>query len=160
MPLTQKEEILGAFDDVWSHKWESFTRISDDLTDEEARFVHPVYFDAEPDPGAPTAGSILWQLSHLEYCYRYYTDLLNAIPNQPSEVEATNPSTVEQALAQLRSSREALRERIVKLPDEAFDLKVYNGDTVAQFIRMVTRHDAWHSSQIAIARRLYRNRDK
>jgi uncharacterized damage-inducible protein DinB len=156
--LTQKQEILASFDEVWSHKWESIDAVLKDMTDDEARFVHPVYDGIEREEGFPSNGSILWHLAHLAFCYRHYSEGLRAMPAKPADTSGHEPASVEDAIEDLKRSRHALREEIAGLEDNAFDQQVWFGDTVAQFIRMIIRHDAWHSAQIAVARRLYKMR--
>jgi uncharacterized damage-inducible protein DinB len=156
--LTQKQEILASFDEVWSHKWESIDAVLKDMTDDEARFVHPIYLGIEREEGFPSNGSILWHLTHLAFCYRHYSEGLRAMPAKPADTSGHEPASVEDAIEDLKRSRQTLREEIAGLADSSLDQKVWFGDTVAQFIRMIIRHDAWHSAQIAVARRLYKMR--
>jgi hypothetical protein len=154
--LTQKQQLLASFDEVWSHKWESLDAVLSDITNDEARFVHSVYAGIEREEGFPLNGSILWHLAHLAFCYRNYAEGLRAMPAEPQNALRHEPASLEGAIADLKHSRLALRDEIVRPNNDAFDQTVWYGDTVAQFIRMIVRHDAWHSAQIAVARRLYR----
>jgi hypothetical protein len=159
--LTEKQTLLAAFDDAWSHKWESFEGVTKDLTEEEVQFQHPAYVDEKQEDGWPLPGTILWQLVHIEYWYTYYIECLE----RPTDTSSTLPqvnakSTLAEAMQQLLATRKTLRDRIHDLPDEGLDFMLLGRIRTGEFIRMIIRHDAWHSSQIAVARRLYRSANK
>lgn len=156
--MTRKEELLAAFDDVWSHRWESMGKLFDGISDEEANFQDESYVNAERYPEDPEPGTILWYVHHLAHCYRHYVDVVNLHPERPENPPAPAIEPIAALLEVMKRNRIALRDAIAAVPDEQLDEKVYNGDTVAAFVRMVTRHDAWHSGQVAVARRLYRTR--
>ena len=156
--MTRKDELLAVFDDVWSHRWESIDSIFKNITDEEANFQHESYLSAEQYPGDPPSGTLLWYIHHLAHCYRHYVDVINLRPAKPEDPSPPEITPVNDLLAVMKQNREKLREAIASVPEDGLDDKVYNGDTVAAFVRMVARHDAWHSGQAAVARRLYRTR--
>lgn len=153
--MTQKEELLAAFDDVWSHRWESFETTIKDVSAEESLYQDPIYASEIQEAGDPPPGTIIWQAAHLAHCYKDYEERIRIRPEKPKNVEPPPVETLEEGITQIRFYRNKLRDVIASLPDEALEEKVSNGDTVARFVRMITRHDAWHTSQIAIARRLY-----
>ena len=66
--------------------------------------------------------------------------------------------TFDEDLALLRHAHARQREAIAALTDADLDGRVGSAMNVAEFIAMTVRHDVWHASQIAVARRLYRNR--
>lgn len=156
--MTRKDELLAIFDDVWSHRWESIDSIFKDITDEEANFQHESYRDAEQYPGDPLPGTVLWYVHHLAHCYRYYTDVIRMRPEKPEHPLPPEIMPVADLLAVMRQNRQQLRHAIERVPEDDLDDTVCNGDSVAMFVRMVARHDAWHSGQAAVARRLYRTR--
>ena len=156
--MTRKEELLAAFDDVWSHRWESMGKLFDDISDEEANFQHESYVNAERYPKDPESGTILWYVHHLAHCYRYYINVITMHPERPEAAPHPAIESIGALLDVMKHDRAALRDAITAVPDDQLDEKVYNGDTIAAFVRMVTRHDAWHSGQVAVARRLYRTR--
>jgi len=156
--MIRKDELLAGFDDVWNHRWESFEVTLKDITEEEANFQHEAYRDAEPYPDEPPAGTIMWHLIHFAQCYEHYTNMIKARPVRPEDPPPPQASSFDEGLALVRRNREVLRAAIDGVRDDALDEKVGNGDTVAMFVRMITRHDAWHLGQIAVARRLYRTR--
>lgn len=158
MPLTEKETLLAAFDDAWSHKWESFELVTKDITEEEAQYQHPVYASAEHEAGWPKPGTILWQLVHLEYWYRYYISTLELLPAQEPTLPQIQPATsLSTAMERLLTTRRQLRDTIASLTTDSMDIKLKGDMRTGEFIRMIVRHDSWHSAHIAIARRLYRS---
>lgn len=159
MPLTEKQTLLAAFHDAWSHKWESFELVTRDLTDAEVEFQHAAYANEKQEDGWPKPGTILWQLVHIEYWYRYYIDCLENPMNEPSSFPPPNSATnLAEATERLLATRRTLGHRIHDLPDEGLDIMMKGRLRTGEFIRMIIRHDSWHSSQIAVARRLYRTR--
>ena len=159
--MTEKEVLLAAFDDAWSHTWESFDTVAKDLTEDEIHFQHPVYASEKQEDGWPKPGSILWHLVHIEYWYNYYLACLDHIPEGTSTLPHVNAEwTLEAAMAKLLRTRATLREKIVLLGDAQLDTKYTKSNMpVGEFIRMMARHDTYHTAQIAVARRLYRMRD-
>ena len=160
MPLTEKQTLLAAFDDAWSHRGESFETATKDLSEEEAQYIHPVYADVPEEDGWPNAGSILWHLVHMEYWYRYYIDCLE----KPTEEKAPLPATdsaasLAEAMQKLLAQRKTLRNMISDIPDPGLDFSLRGRIRTGEFIRMIIRHDTYHTAQIALARRLYRNRN-
>lgn len=154
MPLTEKQTLLVGFDDAWSHRWESFESATKDLTEEEVLYQNPAYAMEKQDEGWPKPGSVLWHLVHMEYWYHYYIDTLDNIPNPAPEYPSIEPAqSFDEAMNRLTETRAKLRAKIESLPDETFDVQL-RGIKVGEFVRMVIRHDAWHSSQIKVARRL------
>ena len=83
--MTSKEELLAAFDAVWSHPWESVESILKDVSEEEAWYQHPIYSKEERKAGHPPSGSILWHIVHLGHCYRWYKAMILLRPDKPTE---------------------------------------------------------------------------
>jgi uncharacterized damage-inducible protein DinB len=155
--LTEKQTLLAAFYDAWSHTWESFASVTKELTEEEVQFVHPAYSDVKQDDGWPRAGSVLWHLVHMEYWYRYYIDCLEKPTEEKAPLpEANSASTLDEAMQRLLSTRKTLRNMITDIPDEGLDFSLRGRIRTGEFIRMIIRHDTYHTAQIAVARRLYR----
>jgi hypothetical protein len=154
MPLTEKQTLLAAFDDAWSHKWESFESATKDLTEAEALYQHSSYALEKQDEGWPKPGSVLWHLTHLEYWYHYYQDVLEKMPEPAPENPDVQPAqSFDEAMSKLLETRAKLRAKIGSLTDDQLSLEL-PGMKIAEFIRMIIRHDTWHSSQIRMARRL------
>jgi hypothetical protein len=156
--MTRKEEILAAYDDAWSYKWESLDYALNGVAEEEAAFQHPVYSDAERERGHPPSGSILWHLVHLAQCYLYYASAIERRPSEPEEIPPPEADFLVEAISNLKRCRAKLRAAITSVPEQELDDEVFNYKTVAQLARMTVRHDAWHASQIVIVKRLYRMR--
>jgi hypothetical protein len=153
--LTSKQTLLAAFDDAWSHQWESFESATKGLTEEEALFQHPAYAMEKQDEGWPKPGSVLWHLTHLEYWYHYYLDTLERMPEPAPENPDVEPTqSFDAAMSRLLETRAKLRAKIESLSDDDLAVQL-RGMPVAEFVRMVIRHDTWHSSQIRMARRLW-----
>ena len=153
--------LLASFDDVLDHKWESTSSTFTDLTDEEASWQPPAYADVEPEEGLPLPGTILWQIAHLEYCTRHYTDVMRNRPVVEELPIAPPPDLSLNGLtAALRSAHADLRVEIARLGDDELDTPARGEMSVAEFLRMVMRHEAWHAGQMAMGRRLYRGMER
>jgi hypothetical protein len=74
--MSSLDQLLQMFDDAWSHKYESVKTVLNDVTPEEALWQHPAYSATDRMPGMPAAGTILWQVAHLEHSARHYTQIL------------------------------------------------------------------------------------
>jgi hypothetical protein len=157
--MSQKEVLLAAFDDTLSYPEESLEYILRDLTEEEARYQHLSYDSEPPEENYPPAGTALWHLVHLAHCYKHYVNKIEYRPNQPPDILAPAADSLLEAIQNLRTHRARLRETFAALPESAFDEPIANYPSIAAFMRMVTRHDAWHSGQIAVVRRLFRTRN-
>ncbi len=156
--MTRKDELLIAFDDAQTHAWESIEYAIKDLTDEEALYQHPAYGDVTPEGGHPPAGTALWHLVHLQNCYDYYNLGIRSRPNKPEEIGTTGAATVAEAVAKLKWSRNELRRSVAALSEEQLDEALGSGRTVIELVRASIRHDAWHSGQVVMSRRLWQNR--
>jgi uncharacterized damage-inducible protein DinB len=153
----RKDELLAAFDAAWDADWESIAAALKDVTEEEARFQHASYRDAEQQEGLPPNGSILWHIVHLGQCYQLYVRIIEERPNEPQDAEAPNILSLQEAIAYLKRERSALRDTIDSLREEQLDEMLYYGKPILSLCRGSVRHDVWHAGQIALARRLYRH---
>jgi hypothetical protein len=158
--MTRKVELLSSFDEVWSRKWESLQNVLEGVSDEEAHYQSPIYADEKHWLGEEKSGTILWFLQHLSQCYVHYRQMIENRPSQTPDPEPPQANTLEIALKNLHLHRGELRESLVKIAEEGLKEKVYNGLTAGSVYRLSIRHDNWHSGQIAVARRLYRYRDR
>jgi hypothetical protein len=157
--MTAADQLLRAFDDALGHRWESLAAVCEVLTEAEAAFRHPAWADASDVPELPPPGTILWQLAHLEHCARHYTAILRNRPEkEPPETRPSNLRTLKELLPALERAHGQLREVIAGLTDTDLPQPTGRDNDVAEFIRMLTRHASWHASQIALIRRLWRER--
>jgi uncharacterized damage-inducible protein DinB len=156
--VTRKEEILAAYNDAWSYKWESLTAALSSISEEEAEYQHPIYADAHCEEGLPASGSILWHIVHLADCYRHYVSTIERRPDAAEEFPPPEAHSLSEAISILKRCRMELRNAIDGIPEEDLDDEVFNYGTIAQLARMTVRHDAWHGAQIVVAKRLYRMR--
>lgn len=158
--MTNKEELLIAFDETWKRKWESLEEILKDITEEEALWQHPAYAHEPLEEGHPPTGTILYLLTHLYDVYLYYIDVIHDRPNDIRDNHPPPPRShsVAEALENIRKYRAELRETIATLSESQLDEMVSGDRTVAQLVRMFPRHDSWHTGQIVMLRRLYRYR--
>ena len=147
------------FDDAWSHSWESLQGTLKGVAEDEAAFVPADYRGEEQEAGWPAAGSMLWQVAHLMHCKAYYTQLIlqrGDTPGNP-EAEPFEPRGDFAAYcAALDGTHGRQREVMAALTQADMDLKVGNGMALPEFLSMIIRHDIWHASQIAVARRAWR----
>src|SRR5262245_3478520 len=155
--MSSLDQLLQTFDEAWSHKDESIKTVLSDVTPEEALWRYPAYSATDQMPGMPVAGTILWQVAHLEHSARHYTRILRDRP--VSDEPMTLPpkmSTLLELLAMLQTAHAELRGEIAKLTEAGLSQPCARGMTVGEFVRMVIRHDTWHAGQITLTRRLFR----
>jgi hypothetical protein len=152
--------LLLAFDHAWEHKWESLQGALRGVGPEEAAWQAPAYATAEREDGWPLPGSMAWQVAHLAHCTRYYTALIlqRGRPGEPATPPRPPHQGFEEEVAGLRAAHAAQRAAIAALSDADLELRVGNGMGLVEFVTTCTRHDVWHAAQIAVARRLYRER--
>lgn len=156
--MGRKGEVLAAFDDSWRYRWESLDKKLEDVTDEEARYQHPMYADLPVEAEHPPEGTILWNLVHLANVYRWYRIVMSERPNEPTVADLPLAQSLEEARTNLRESRQLFRDYVASLTEEQLDEKHFDGRTPLLITRMMPRHDAWHTANITIIRRLYRTR--
>jgi len=159
--MSSLEQLLQMFDDAWSHKDESVKTVLNDVTAEEARWQHPAYSATDQMSGMPAAGSILWQVAHLEHSARHYAEILRLRPvaNEPM----TSPpkiSTLSELLALMQQAHAGLRGQMTQLSESDLTRPCARAMTVEEFVRMVIRHDTWHAGQIAVGRRLFQESNR
>jgi uncharacterized damage-inducible protein DinB len=157
--MARKDELLAAFDAAESDPWESIENAIKGLTEEEAAYQHISFSKETTEAGAPLPGTVLWYLVHLAECYEQYSTWILVRPEHPGEGPKLSANTVADALSLLRDSRAKLRATLANLEESRLDDKLKGGRTVADLLRASIRHDCWHGGQIAVVRRLYRNRD-
>jgi uncharacterized damage-inducible protein DinB len=152
--------LLLAFDHAFEHRWESLAAALDGVGPEEAGWQSPAYADAEPEAGWPLPGTIHWHVAHLAHCKRHYTELVlqrERAGRPPAPSFRANP-TFDESLAELKAAHARQRAALAALTDAELEMRLGNGDVLAEFVSACTRHDAWHAAQIALARRLHRTR--
>ena len=151
---------LRSFDDVFGHSWESVAQALDGVTEDVADWQSPAYAEEEREAGWPAPGTIAWHVAHLAFCKRHYTRILRARAAVP-DVEPREPlSTFADELDALRRAHAEQREAIEGLEPADLDRVVGHQRemSIAEFLAMMIRHDAWHAGQIAVVRRLHRTR--
>lgn len=152
--------LLLAFDHAWGHAWESLTAVLDGVTEEEAYWQAPAYAADEPESGWPAPGTIAWQVAHIAHCKRYYASIVShrrdAEP-PPTAAHIARPDFAAER-AELDAAHEAQRAALLEVTADELEASACGKMPLGEFIAMTTRHDAWHASQIAVARRLYRTR--
>jgi DinB superfamily len=159
--MSQVVQLLQAFDDVWSHGCESLHSALKDVSSTEASWQDSSYAVEPLVQGLPEPGTICWHVAHLEHCARHYTAILRGRPL------ADEPVTLPPGMAELSELTERLerarrlfRTEIENLSDMDLQAFCARGMNVAEFLRMAIRHEAWHAGQIAVIRRLYRQRSR
>ncbi len=152
--------LLLAFDHAWEHRWESLQSALKGVEAPEAQWQAPAYAEAEREEGWPLPGSIAWQVAHVAHCKRYYTEVIlqRARPGEPAMPPRPPHQGFEEEVAGLRAAHAAQRVAIAALSDADLEARVGSAMSLVEFVTMCTRHDVWHASQIAVARRLYRER--
>jgi DinB superfamily len=155
--MPQIVQLLQAFDDSWSHECESLRSVLQSVTSEESVWQNSSYAVERLVQGLPEPGTIRWHVAHLEHCARHYTAILR---ERPIGTEPLTPppgiADLPELIDRLGRARRLLREEIEKLSDIDLEGECLSQMNVAEFLRMVIRHEAWHAGQIAVIRRLYR----
>lgn len=159
--MTTISFLLACFDDIGSHSWESTESALEGLQADEAEWRHPAWDGAEQDADFPPAGTVLWHIAHLEYYTRYYAEVLRRRP-VTDDLSVPSPSDLSFASlpALFAAARAEFRSELARLTDADLDAPCRPGVTVGEFVRAVFRHESWHGGQIAVVRRLYRERSR
>ncbi len=153
--------LLAQIDDARSHKWESVESALTGVTEEEARWQAHGYRDEQPEPGWPLPGTILWHVAHMAACTDHYAKCIRLRPSKDVPERAWHPDpSLEGLRTRLRDIQREFRSLVAALTDADLDTPVRGELPLMRFVHMAVRHDVWHASQIAVARRLWRTREK
>lgn len=152
--------LLRFVDDAWAHEYESVASALDGVSEEEAHWQAPCYLDEPQEAEWPLPGTILWQVLHLAHCKRHYALYVQqrGQAGHPQVPEFQPHRDLKGARASLAQAHGALRAAIAEVKAAELALKAGNSMALPEFISMIQRHDAWHAGQIALVRRLYRQR--
>jgi uncharacterized damage-inducible protein DinB len=157
--------FLQSFDDAWSHKLESILAVLKDVTPDESIWQHPAYAGEKHMLGLPAPGTVLWQIAHLEHCARHYAQIVRVRPvSEEPKTPSPSASNLPELLVALDRAHHELREVITELSDTDLNgacvlgHSIHSGMSISEFLRMTIRHNSWHAGQMAVARRLYRER--
>ena len=157
--MRNMELLVKILDDGWGHKWESLTEVLDGISEEAAAWQAPCYRSVPREEHWPSPGSIHWQVAHIAACKREYTGILQCRGQAPASADAPyRPASFAEDVECLKRAHEAQRRSILELSDEDLSRTVSGGMTLLEFLSMCLRHDIWHASQIAVAKRLWLNR--
>ena len=151
---------LSHLDDAWAHKWESLTGVLAGVTEDEAAWQAPCYAKDEREDAWPAPGSIRWQVAHIAHCKRHYAECIRrrGEPTSPADPVRVPTHSYAQDRTELETAHADERAAIAACVGADFELKLFNAMPLGEFLAMVIRHDVWHASQIAVARRLWRTR--
>src|SRR4051812_5631566 len=78
--MSQVSILLKAFDENWSHQWESFRPLLSDVAEHEAWWQHESYVGEKDPKGLSQPGTIRWHIGHLEQCARRHIQILRMRP--------------------------------------------------------------------------------
>lgn len=153
---------LSLFDAAWGHAYESLQDALKGVSEAEAAYQAPCYSTEAREEGWPEPGTIAWQVAHLIHCKRHYTEhFLRAASGQAVQETPWVPiESFADLCAALENAHGLQRQAIAALEPEWLERTAGNGMTYHEFLAMVIRHDTWHASQIAVARRGYRHRSE
>ena len=155
--MSQATILLNAFDENWSHRWESLRPLLIDVADDEASWQHQAYIDEEDPMGLSEPGTIRWHVGHLEQNARRYTHILRSRPVAKNpDVPAPVLTNIRDMVDRFERVRNELRAEIAQIEDADLNAPCRGEMTIGEFVRMVIRHETWHAGQIVIIRRLYR----
>ena len=158
MPEPRRETLLLQMDHAWGHPWESLQSALKGVTEDMATWQSPAYRDEPKEPGRPLPGSIARHVQHLAACKAEYRLMILERPAKDPEGGSIPSGTFPDLLAALTSAHEVLRAAVSALADADLQDPVGNGQPLSEYITMTIRHDTWHASQIALARRLWKTR--
>lgn len=157
-PAPIASTLIRLYDAVHNDRWDSFLSVLDGVDEELARWVPGAYsFDLVIEEGWPANGSILWFGNHILACKTGYLHTVRSMGGALPEPEYTFVGT----LAGLREAAMALHASFISclagLPDSRFGEPVdTDGTSLLDHLGNAIRHEAWHSGQMAVIRRLYR----
>lgn len=155
--MSEATVLLKAFDDNWSHRWESLRPLLVEVTDDEASWQHQAYTGERDPMGLAEPGTIRWHVGHLEQNARRYVHVLRSRPVAKNpDVPAPTLSNIRDIVERFERVRSELRAEIAQVEDADLDDLCRGEMTVGEFVRMVIRHEIWHAGQIVVIRRLYR----
>jgi len=154
------EVFLKQLDDAYAHAWESIAVVLTEVDDAEAEWQAPCYRTVEREEGWPASGTIRWQVAHLAHCKEHYASILRHRADSASPpAPARKPfRTFQEEMLALKVAHAGQRAALAEIADEELGRSVLGKMPLGEFIAMILRHDAWHAGQIALARRLYRER--
>ena len=156
--MSEIAAYLHQLDQARSHAFESIDSALDGVGEDEAFWQAPCYAAEEREEGWPPPGSVAWQVAHLAHCKRYYAACFRQAG--ATERPPVTPWTPCETFAELRAALDAAhseqRDAIASLGDDGLDLAAGNDMSFREFLAMCVRHDTWHASQIAVARRLHK----
>lgn len=149
---------LRLLEAVHSDRWDSFRSVLEGVTEAEASWVPPGYdLDLHVEEGWPANGTILWQANHILACKTSYLETLLRRGGGLAGGGYTVHHDLAGVLAAAGPLHRAFLEAVSALPDREFGRPVdADGTTLMQHLENAIRHEAWHSGQIAVIRRLYR----
>jgi len=156
--MSEVAGLVAAMRAAWDHRWESLSSALRGVEGPEAEWQADCYAAEEREDGWPPPGSIRWQVAHVTHCKRYYARLLasRGKPEKPVPAPREAPGDFAGELATLDAAHREQLAEAGRVTDAELDLRLPNGMTVREFLAHQARHDVWHASQIAVARRLYR----
>lgn len=152
------DTCLRLLDAVHCDRWDSFRSVLDGVTEAEAAWVPPGYdVNLHLEEGWPANGSILWQANHILACKTSYLETLLRREGGLAGSGYRVLHGLEEVLAAAGPLHRAFRDALAPLPDREFARPIdADGTTLMQHLENAIRHEAWHSGQIAVIRRLYR----
>ncbi len=158
--MTAIDVYLEQLDDAWGHRRESLRGVLDGVGAEEAEWQAPCYAGEEREDGWPAPGSIRWQVAHIALCKRHYAACVRARGGTGRASEPVRAPTVAFAddLRELEAAHAGERAAFSACADADLSTTVNGTTPLREFLAMSIRHDTWHASQIAVARRLWRHR--
>lgn len=150
---------LKQLDDAWAHRWESLQDVLRELGEDEATWQGAAWRSEPVEAGWPLPGSIRWQIAHIAHCKRHYADVVRGraqpAPEPPPRVA---PADLAGELAALAAAHAIEREAFAGVRDDELDVLAGGRMALGEFLAMAVRHDIWHAGQIAVVRRLWRQR--
>src|SRR5262245_37896536 len=157
--MSQVAQLLNAFDENWSHQWESLQPVLADVTEDEACWQHQAYINERDPKGLSEPGTIRWHVGHLEQCARRYVQVLRSRPvDKNPDLPSSALTNIRDMVDRLEHTRKELRAEIARIQDADLTAPCRGEMMVGEFLRMVIRHEIWHAGEIVVIRRLYRCR--
>ncbi len=154
-------QLISSLNDSIFHRDESVFSALEGVKNKESEWQHPAYSEEVHWQGMPPPGTIGWHVAHLVHSSDHYAAIIRERPVQ-HEPETLPPGIQEitELISTLRKAHEKLIRAVSGIPDSELSGDCARGMTLAEFLRMVIRHNAWHAGQIRLLRRLWQHNEK
>jgi hypothetical protein len=155
--MNKNRAYISIFNDVYRDKWDSFLYSIRNVDEEMLNWVPDCYsFDLHNNPGWPLNGSILWLCNHIiANKVNYYQTVVDL--HDRTNVGYQPTFTINEIIEKSNVSHDDFIKKLIELDKEDFNKVVCSdGMNLERFLNNAIRHEAWHSGQIVVIKRLFK----